>query len=344
MGLIQNVFNWLAGPYKVNRWGIDISFWNTLTDTQLREMVSNGLSFMWIAMINGITEDKLFRAHVDQARRFKIPFGVYAWLVPNMNPEQQGAAGIGLYEKYAADACNWMADYEQEKEGQLGTGNYIPTATIADTMNRYTTYITQRFTKPYAFYSGPNYINTFWHDGVAYTKKYYYVNASYASNTVITLDWAGFKRYTSNIGRPTLPAGVSVSDVDAHQFTSAIQIKLSDGSIMERLDFDAIQDENVYKTLFASAVIVPPIIIPPGTPDIRTVVSTSALPLYALRRRVRPDMNAATLGYLKPGDKVFVKAISGGWANIHTDGSGVRFPYLFVSTPGDGWVGSSYLK
>ena len=326
-------------PYSAEYWLIDISKWNDINQAQMNDMRAHGLDGVWIQMTNAVWESPTIAAQIDLCRNAKVPYAVYVWLDPTVDPVAQVVAGLKSYKDHAQDASNWMIDIEQEHQSQTDPNTpHLSAQTIYDASKKYIDYLAPRISIPIAIYSGPNYLNNVCQLLKPLCKKYFYINASYGSNSPQVYNWPQFEEQIETVHAATIPTGFAQTDVDSVQWTSNWQIQNDAGKVYDRLDFDAIQSKDVYETLFAGATL-PPVTEPPGT-----VVVTAS---YALTVRARADASSAAIGYLKFGDVVQVlsKSVDGKWYYMHSDGSPAKLPlWPFVSYAGDGWVSAAYTK
>jgi GH25 family lysozyme M1 (1,4-beta-N-acetylmuramidase) len=326
-------------PYTAKYWLIDISKWNELDQAQMDDMKTHGLAGVWIQMVNTTWESQALDFQIDLCRNAKVPYGVYTWLNPTVDAVAQAKAGLKSYNEHAKDASNWMIDIEQEHESQIDSNTpHLSAQTIYDASRKYIDYLAPRISIPIAIYSGPNYLNNVCPLLKPLCKKYFYVNASYGTNNPEIFTWNQFAEQIKSIHASWIPTGFAQTDVKCVQWTSNWRIKNDQGTVYERLDFDAIQSKEVYETLFGGAT-EPPIPEPDGT-----VVVTAS---YALTVRARGDVNSQAIGYLKFGDVVQVlsKSVDGKWYYMHSDGSPIKLPlWPFTSYAGDGWISAAYTK
>jgi GH25 family lysozyme M1 (1,4-beta-N-acetylmuramidase) len=340
MNFIDSLLNFIlwTKPYSIKYWLIDISHWNSITQAQMDDMAAHGLAGVWIQVVNGITPNSKLQAQIDLCHRSKLPFGLYAWLDPTLDPISQVDAGLKEYKEHGPDACNWMTDIEQEHISQVDSNTArLSASTIYRASVAYFDYLEPKLSIPIVVYSGPNFLNNVCPQLIPRVKKYFYLNASYGSNVELTLSWDAFADALKNIHASSIPKLLKQTDVDGVQWTSNWHIQSDAGTIYERIDLDAIQDETVYKQLFGNTVIIVPPETEPGT-----LVVTAA---YALTVHSEPG-GGKVLGYLKYNDEVELLTISkdGKWGYVQSAESPAKLFWPFKSFAGIGWISLAYTK
>jgi hypothetical protein len=251
-------------PYPAKYWCIDISKWNEITQSEMNDMVAHGLAGVWIQSVNAVTENYKLVEQIDMCRKAGVPYGVYTWLDPTVDVTAQVNAGIKSYKDHAQDAKNWLVDMEQEHVSQVDTNTaHLSASVIYSTAKSYTDLLSAKITIPIGIYSGPNYLNNVCEALKPMVKKFFYVNASYGMNEATIYSWAEFAQAIKAVHASWIPTGFAHTDVDGNQWTSNWQIRNDAGKLYDRLDFDAIQSDDVYKSLFGSGPVEPP---PPPPP------------------------------------------------------------------------------
>ncbi len=94
--------------------GIDISRWQGTVNWQ--KVKAAGIQFVYIRALNGLTVDPLVGANVHGARSNGIPFGLYQWWQPHIDPIAQ-AQLIMKYHKNTRATMVPMIDVEDNTTG-----------------------------------------------------------------------------------------------------------------------------------------------------------------------------------------------------------------------------------
>lgn len=303
------------------KWFVDLSHWNNLTRAQVKELVDNGLIGFAIKAGQGLnSEDNMCATHVAQSKELGVPYIIYHWPDPILEPLKQARFAIDLAKKYSANGISpdieqywmsWTEWYNVTVLHQPGTvraysadyllrfyGAYLHELTRlnrAETKLPVMSYSAQWFLHGYCRALAPVIRDT--------TDDYW--NAAYISWKQLDQDphlsWQEFHNTLDNLVLPVkyMPNGIPK--------WSAWQFGLANLPGWAELDCDVITDEAAARYFGTSPIIVPdptPIHPEPTTLQMEVTVDT-------LNMRDGPSASSNDIGDLHKGDILNVIDIAG---------------------------------